>query len=86
LEKSQEYSSDKYLVFQIRLQIIADAAIGSFPFHGRDYWDSLDTPLIGMVVKSLEADLKRFQESLEPKLVQSSKFLLFGSQYQMLTQ
>jgi hypothetical protein len=72
IEKQHEYLSDRYLVFQVRVQSLADAGMRSFPFPGVDYWDHLGTEAITMLVKSFERDLERFKNTLDPELVQSS--------------
>ncbi|RDW66376.1 hypothetical protein BP6252_10011 [Coleophoma cylindrospora] len=74
IEKQQEYLSDRYLVFQVRLQNIADAAVHSFPFHGVDYWSKLGPEPIYMLVKSFERDLEQFENTLEPELAQNTLF------------
>jgi hypothetical protein len=72
IEKQQDYPSDRYLVFQARLQDIADSTCRSFPFHDVDYWSILGTEPVCMLVRSFERDLERFKNTLEPDLAQSS--------------
>lgn len=76
IEKQQEYSSDQYLVFQARLENVADAAIRSFPFQNAEYWSNMGTEPICMLVKSFERDLERFKNTLEPELLQSCMYHL----------
>lgn len=74
IEKQQEHPSDSYLVFQVRLHNIADAAIRTFPFYGVDYWGKMGAETIFMLVKSFEESLDRFKSTIDPELMQSSMY------------
>jgi hypothetical protein len=73
IEKYREYSSDMFLVFQVRFQNLADTTALSFPHDGVDYWSEPGSDTINMLVKSFQSGMESFILSQDPELVQSRK-------------